>query len=79
MRLDALVRLAIDAGEQDSLTRSEMIAALVLVAPADGEQLATLLRTYRKAKVGDALVGANASGSDDSNVVTLTDRKPGRR
>jgi hypothetical protein len=72
------VDLAIDAGEQDSLSRSEVLAALVLAARADGEDLVGLLRTYRKATVGQSVV-RGADEPKDGNVITLEERRPGRR
>ena len=77
-RLSALVDLAIDAGEPDTLSRSELLAAVVLAAPADGETLSALLRTYRKARAGHAVVGSDARGGR-SNVIKLEARRPGRR
>jgi hypothetical protein len=79
MRLSALVRLAVEAGEQDSLTRSELIAALVFVAPADGAQLHEILLKYRRAKAADARVGGKQAAAREGNVIVLEDRKPGRR
>lgn len=76
-RLNGLLDLAVEAGEADSLTRSELIAALVLAAPADGDKLAALLRGYRKAKVCDAVI--KAPGQSEGRIITLRDRKPGRR
>jgi hypothetical protein len=85
MRLSALVRLAVEDGaEQDSLTRSELVAALVLAAPADGARLHEMLVTYRTAKAADASVAAKRAerlraATRESNVIVLEDRKPGRR
>lgn len=77
-RLDGLVRLAIEAGEGESLTRAELLAALVLAAEPDGDGLVNVLRTYRRAKAGDAVL---PSGGDqaDGNVIRFGARKPGRR
>jgi hypothetical protein len=79
MRLSALVQLAIDAGEQDSLSRSELIAALVLAAPADGARLHETLLAYRTAKAADARIGGKRTVTRDPNVIVLEERKPGRR
>jgi len=76
-RLSALVRRAIDAGESDSLTRSELLAALVLHAPDDGEALHQIIRRYRKAQVRDAVVTDGEAPVAD--LVLLEERKPGRR
>lgn len=78
VRLSGLVDLAVEAGEQDTLSRSELLAALVLAAPADGEKLASLLRAYRKAKVGQSVVRRH-DASLDATVITLEERRPGRR
>jgi len=77
-RLSALVDLAIEAGEPDTLSRSELLAALVLAAPTQGETLSTLLRTYRKAKAGQAVVSSDVHAGRN-NVITLEARRPGRR
>jgi hypothetical protein len=53
-RLDALVEVAEAAGERTN--RKELLAALILAAPASGKELARLLKRYRKATVGEALV-----------------------
>jgi len=47
-RLDALVSLAINAGESDGLTRSELLAALIFAASNDGNKLCELLVRYRR-------------------------------
>jgi hypothetical protein len=78
MRLSSLVDLAVEAGEQDTLSRSELLAALVLAAPADGDKLASLLRAYRKANVGQSAVRKNDE-SPGTNVIRLEARRPGRR
>jgi len=75
MRLDGLVNLARDAG--DSLSRAELLGALVFHAPTDGEDLSRLLRAYRTASVGAALI--QGSGEPDPKVIVLAERKPGRR
>lgn len=74
VRLSGLVDLAVDAGEQDTLSRSELLAALVLAAPADGQQLADLLRAYRKARVARSVIHRS-----EADVITLEGRRPGRR
>jgi hypothetical protein len=75
-RVKALVKLAVKAGEPDSLTRSELIAALVLMAPADGDALLDMLRRYRKATVRDAIV---AEDGKPAKLIVLSERKPGRQ
>jgi len=76
VRLNALVDRAIQAGEPDTLSRSELLAALVLAAPSEGEELTTILRTYRKAKVAQCMTAGSTS---NGNVITLEARRPGRR
>jgi hypothetical protein len=76
-RLNALLKLAVDAGESDALTRSELLAAFVLATPADGERLVELLRLYRRATVRETLVRKPAD--NDANVIMLSQRHPGRR
>ena len=53
-RVDELVALAESAG--DRTNRRELIAALILVAAARGDELAKALRQYRRSTVRDALV-----------------------
>jgi hypothetical protein len=77
-RLSGLVDLAIDEGEQDTLSRSEMLAALVLSAPGDGEGLVALLRNYRKATVGHSVI-RRAHEPEGGTVISLGERRPGRR
>ncbi|MEI9937260.1 MAG: hypothetical protein WDO69_08535 [Pseudomonadota bacterium] len=60
------------------MTRSELIAAVLLAAPAEGDALVELLRTYRKAKVLATVVPPRIAG-DGADVIVLKDRKPGRR
>ena len=77
-RLSGLVDLAIDEGEQDTLSRSELLAALVLAAPSDGESLVALLRKYRKALVGQSVI-RHAREPKGGTVISLGERRPGRR
>jgi hypothetical protein len=53
-RLDALVELANSAAANTS--RKEVLAALLLAASADPDVLAALVRSYRTARVEDAIV-----------------------
>lgn len=53
-RLDGLVEIADEEGAKTS--RKELLAALVLNAPADGDTLAGLVRDYRKAPVSEAMI-----------------------
>jgi hypothetical protein len=69
-RLNALMELAEDEGE--SLTRSDLVAALVCAAPASGAELAKLVKSYRIQRVRDISIG-------EAEVVPLPVRRPGRR
>lgn len=75
-RLRALVDVAIEAGETDSLARNELLAALVADAPADGVALRQLLSSYRQMQVRELILPPMAQGA---GVVYLSDRQPGRR
>lgn len=72
-RVDALVALIDDYGERTS--RKELIAALILDAPADPIRLAGLLSTYRRATAKDALLDPKSAGA----TIPVTDRRPGPR
>jgi hypothetical protein len=71
--LDRLVSLADDAGQTTS--RKELAAAIVLQAPRDGDALAALITTYRKAKVADAC----QRPANDENVIAFRVTRPGPR
>jgi hypothetical protein len=59
-RLDALLGLAEEANEPTS--RKELVAALLLAAPEEGESLRELLRSFRTAAVDESFVpGFDAS------------------
>lgn len=64
-RLDALVERAVEAGERTN--RREVLSALLFAAQADGQQLGTILRTYRRASVGDAVLDVQP----DDNVLAF--------
>lgn len=72
-RVDQLVEEAQSIGERTS--RKEIVAALVLAAPTDGNDLSELLRSYRTALTRDALLNAPSG----ENVVELRRRGPGPR
>src|SRR4051812_33404054 len=75
-RLDALVNRASEAGE--STNRTELIAALLFDAPADGDRIAETLKRYRRASVQDAMV----DGEDPSLFLEPRRQRgprPGRR
>ncbi len=71
--VDRLVELSDEFGQPTS--RKELVAAIVLAAPRDGEALSELLLAYRRASVAD--VGAKSS--DTENVVSFEIRRPGPR
>jgi hypothetical protein len=54
VRLDALVEFANSAGANTS--RKEVVAAVLLAASSEPQVLAELVRTYRTARVADAMV-----------------------
>lgn len=72
-RLDALVRLVEVSGDRTS--RKELIAALILAAPPDGEDLAGYVRVYRKALARHALL--DPDNAPDHMVLEV--RRPGPR
>ena len=74
-RIKQLVSIVEDeAGE--NTTKTEVVSALILAAPADGEQLAGLLRRYRLASVGDAIVRSEGVGL--TNIIEFRRGKVGR-
>src|SRR5260370_39416383 len=74
-RIKQLVSLVEDeAGE--NTTKTEVISALILAAPANGEQLAGLLRRYRLASVGDAIIRSEGAGL--TNIIEFRRGKVGR-
>lgn len=72
-RVDQLVTLAEDSGERT--TRKELVAALVLAAPEDADELSRLLRAYRTSLARDALLAV----PHGENVIELPRRGPGPR
>lgn len=70
-RLDALLARAVEAGERT--TRRELLAAIVLAVESSGEDLGQMLRAYRRATVGDALMDVEPSN------VAYINHKPGPR
>lgn len=72
-RVDALVDLIESAGERTN--RKELIAALILAAPVQPDQLAAVLRGYRQALVRDALLDPRQAGA----TVHLKPHRPGPR
>jgi hypothetical protein len=72
-RVDELVRLLEATGERTN--RKELMASLILGAPAAGDELAQLVRRYRTAVVRDTLLDPDRGGA----VITVPIRKPGPR
>ena len=72
-RLDTLVELAEQEGENTS--RKEVVAALILAASELGEELGSVLRTYRKARALDALV----QQPTNAEILEFARPRPGRR
>ena len=72
-RLDALVELANRAGANTS--RKEILAAVLLAAAAEPEALSELVRTYRTARVEDAIV----DGTDRERFLRPERPPPGPR
>jgi hypothetical protein len=73
-RLERLCELVYEAGHERP-TKMRMVAALLLAASTDPDQLATALADYDRATVGDALL----EGERDRGVVSLPKRRPGPR
>ena len=74
-RLDDLVERATDAGEKTN--RRELLAALLLDAAYDGEDLGRLLRRYRTSSVRDAMLVPGEGV--DGDVIEFPRHKPGPR
>ena len=72
-RLDELVRLAESAGERT--TRKELLASLILAAPALGEELSAKLRTYRRSNARSACI----TGGEDASTIPVLSHPPGPR
>lgn len=75
-RVEQLCELVYEAGEPRRPSKMEMIAALLLAAPTDPEELVELVRRYGRARVRDTLVQAEATSAD---VINLPDRTSGPR
>lgn len=72
-RLDALVDRAVESGERTN--RREVLSALLYAADGDGDSLGDLLRRYRRASVGDAVLDVET----DENVIAFARHHPGPR
>jgi hypothetical protein len=71
-RVDQLVAAARASGLRT--TRKELVAALVLAASEDPDELMALLLHFRRATAREALVGSN-----DAEVIEFKRAKPGPR
>lgn len=66
-----------DLAEEESGRRpskKEVLSALLLAAPEDGEELNSWIASYHKARVSDALIG----NSTEAKVIDLPARRAGR-
>lgn len=72
-RLDELVALAEEAGERTN--RKELLASLILAAPAAGEDVSALLRSYRLTPARNARL----SGNDGDQIIVIRSYRPGPR
>jgi hypothetical protein len=72
-RLDQLVEVAESTGLR--VFRKDLVAALILAASEDPEDLSKLVLACRTAKAGDARV----SGDNQGAILELAQPKPGRR
>lgn len=75
-RVEQLCDRAHAAGELRRPTTMEMVAAILLAASTDPQELRQMLHQYGAATVADALVEETG---DDENVVELPRRKSGPR
>jgi hypothetical protein len=75
-RIEQLCEIAYAAGERQRPSKMEMLAALLLATPTDGQELRRLLQQYGEATVGDALPW---SAADEGDVIELPSRGPGPR
>jgi hypothetical protein len=74
-RLIELCDAVYRAGEPHRPTKAELLAALILAAPEDPNELVELIRAYGRATVGDALVSRPEEGA----VIAFAPRTPGPR
>jgi hypothetical protein len=73
-RLETLTDILYSEGH-GRVPRKELVAALLLAAPTDPDELATCLRKYRTSRVRDTLVAEPLS----DNIVSFPLRSPGPR
>jgi hypothetical protein len=74
-RLIELCDRVYDAGQPQRPTKADMLAALILAAPACAENLIELLNTYGRARVGDAILDRD----EHADVIDFARRTPGPR
>lgn len=74
-RLIELCDSVYDAGEPRRPTKADLLAALILAAPEDPQELVALIATYGRATVGDALLARPTDGE----VIDFAPRTPGPR
>lgn len=72
-RLDRLVSFAEESFDRTS--RKELVASLILAAPADGTALLEMIRAYRRSTAEQARLDGREAGTP----VTAPDRRPGPR
>lgn len=73
-RLDALIARAVAAGETAS--RRDLLGAILLDVDATGDELGVMLKAFRSATNGQAVMDLKPSAG---NVVELSTHRPGRR
>lgn len=75
-RLDEMVALARDAAGRDT-NRKELVAALLLAASTDPDELDEIIRRYRLANAREALV--SPEHVEDGKLLRLPQHGPGPR
>lgn len=75
-RLDEMVAIVREEAGR-ATNRKELVAALLLAASTDPDQLDQIVRTYRLATARDALI--NANHVERGNVLRLPRHRPGPR
>lgn len=73
-RLIELCDLVYEAGQPQRPTKADMLAALILAAPEDPEELVALLQRYGRARVGDAFLAG-----PEGDVIEFAARTSGPR
>jgi len=74
-RIEVLTEMLYHEGH-GKVPRKDVVGAILFAATESPEELAELLRAYRRARVRDALVGHVQA---DDNVVSFPSRAPGPR